>query len=100
MPESTSQNWRQLFAGWPSDLPRRGLVVSGYQEQIPFENFLIRDDVILLERRAPDAMGGRKVLLQFGDILAVKIVDPVKLSVFETAGFTESGADSRSLTAC
>lgn len=87
--DTTSENWLKFFAGWPTELPRRGLVVSSYQEQIPFENFLIRDEIILLERRAPDALGARKVMLQLSQILAVKIVDPVNLSLFEAAGFSE-----------
>lgn len=85
--DPVADSWREYFENWPEQLPRRGVVVAIYQEQIPFDNFLTKKDVILFERRAPDALGARKVLLQYGHIQGVKIVDPVKLSVFQAAGF-------------
>jgi hypothetical protein len=91
-----SANWQDFFLHWPEQLPRRGVVVASYQEQIPFDNFLTKGDVILFERRAPDALGARKVLIQYCHIMAVKIVDPVKVTVFQAAGFElpETASDS------
>ena len=83
-----NSNWKNLLTMWPEQLPRRGVVVASYGEQIPFENFLIRQNLVLFERRAPDALGARKVFLGFDNILGVKIVDPVKTTVFQAAGFT------------
>ena len=84
--------WQSLFEQWPEGVPRRGIVVTRFGDQVPFESFLIRDQLLLLERNAPDQVGARKVILQFAEIEAVKIVDPIRTKVFVAAGFVESAA--------
>lgn len=83
--------WKNFFATWPSDLPQRGVVVAAFDEQIVFVSFLISDHVVMLERQAPDSVGGRKVLMPFQNIQAVKITDPVGNDVFTQAGFVAGG---------
>ena len=56
-------------------------------EQIVFKNFFTRSGVVLFERQAPDSVGGRRVILAYGDISAIKIVDPVTNELFTRAGF-------------
>jgi hypothetical protein len=56
-------------------------------EQIPFEAFATSDDLLLLERRAPDTLGARTVLVAYQTIQAVKIVDVVKVKSFSPLGF-------------
>jgi hypothetical protein len=79
--------WRQCFADWPADLPRRGVVVTAFAEQIPFESFAVSDHLLLIERRAPDTVGARTVLIAFQFIQAVKIVDVTKAKSFASMGF-------------
>lgn len=81
--------WRSFFLEWPTSIPPRGVVVSSFDEQIPFVSFLTTQSVLLLERRAPDSLGGRRVMIPYGNILAVKFVDPLANEVFTTAGFKE-----------
>ena len=87
--------WREFFQTWPSQLGQSGVLVTTFDEQIPFGGFLTSDNVLLLERRAPDAVGARKVILTYGSIASVKIVDPVKSKVFTAAGFTGSLANKK-----
>lgn len=82
--------WREFLDHWPESAPRRGIVVAVFDEQIAFENFLTRGDLALFERRAPDSLGARKVLLPLDQIAAIKIVDPLKTEVFSSAGFHAS----------
>ena len=82
-----SKIWNRFFREWPADLPTRGVVATSFDEQIVFVGYLVADDLLLLERQAPDTVGARKVIIPFSLIDAVKIVDPVKGAVFEASGF-------------
>ena len=79
--------WRNLFAKWPTNINRKGVVVSSYGEQIAFVQFLIGEHAVLLERLAPDAVGGRKVIIPYSKIDAVKTVDPISNEVLLPCGF-------------
>ena len=82
-----TNDWKVIFDNWPRDITRTGVVVSSFNEQIAFVDFLTASKFVLLERRGPDAVGERKVMIPFSEILAVKFVDPVKLQIFESLGF-------------
>ena len=79
--------WRDYFTAWPKDLPRRGVLVVTFGEQIPFDGFLTSDNLLLVERRTPDAIGARKVIVPFGQIQAIKLVDVATVKSLRTAGF-------------
>ena len=79
--------WRELFMKWPSTLPKRGIVVTLLNVETPFKSFLLRGEMLLLERTNPDAVGARFILLGFDAIHIVKLIDPLKESVFTGAGF-------------
>src|SRR5580698_6471381 len=81
--------WRDYFRNWPADVDRRGILVTNFDEQIPFEGFLTSDTMLLVERRAPDTVGARKVLLPYQHIVAIKITDVVKAKSFQASGFEE-----------
>jgi len=84
---SDSESWRAIFENWPESIPRQGIVVTTYQESIPFINYLISGGVVLLERDTPDSQGARKVMLSYEGINAVKITAPMELSRFQVMGF-------------
>jgi hypothetical protein len=79
--------WKRCFSNWPEDLPRRGVVVTNFAEQIPFQGFLTSDTMVLLERNAPDALGARMVMIPYPCIQAVKIIDVVKPKTLASLGF-------------
>ena len=79
--------WRDFFAKWPAALPRRGVIVSTLNEAIPFKSFLIKGEMLLLERTNPDPIGTRFILLGFDAIHMVKLIDPLKEEIFAGAGF-------------
>lgn len=79
--------WRSLFENWPQTLPRQGLLVTNFQEQIPFTDFLISGGILLVERDKPDSYGARKVMVAYEAISAVKITSPMELARFQVLGF-------------
>jgi deoxyribodipyrimidine photolyase-like uncharacterized protein len=85
---SPTDVWKEVFTNWPTSLARRGIVITTLNESTPFKGFMIRDEMLLLERTNPDPLGARYVLIGFDAINCVKLTDVVKESVFASAGFT------------
>ncbi len=92
MAKDVSEIWRHYFRNWPAEVERRGVLVTAFNEQIPFENFSESDDLLLIERRAPDTMGARLIILSYDQVSAVKIVDVVKMRAFQSLGFAQPPA--------
>ena len=84
---SSETSWKGLFENWPGTIERKGLLTTTFDEQIPFVDFMISGDILLLERDKPDSYGARKVMLVYGAIAAVKIVAPIELARFQVMGF-------------
>ncbi|OHB66799.1 MAG: hypothetical protein A2V70_17680 [Planctomycetes bacterium RBG_13_63_9] len=82
-----SQGWKDFFGNWPGDMPRRGVLVTSFDEQILFTGFLTSASFLLIERRAPDSVGGRMVMLPYDKISALKVTEVVKLKAFRAIGF-------------
>jgi hypothetical protein len=87
MAMDVAEAWRHCFQNWPPEIGRRGVLVSAFGEQIAFEEFAASDNMLLLERRAPDAVGARVILMAYDMVQALKIVDVVKLKSFQPLGF-------------
>jgi hypothetical protein len=88
MATDAAETWRECFSKWPSELARRGVLVTAFGEQIPFDSFAASPNLLLVERRTPDTMGGRTVLISYQSIAAVKITDVVNVKAFAPLGFT------------
>jgi hypothetical protein len=84
---SNQATWKATFANWPAGVPKRGVMVNNLNEANPFKSFMLKDDLLLLERTNPDPLGSRYILMSFDTISAVKFIDPMKESVFTAAGF-------------
>ena len=84
---TTGEYWRAMFENWPNSVPRRGLVITIFNESIPFVAYMMSGGIILLERDRPDTLGARKVMLAYDAIAAVKITDVVELANFQALGF-------------
>lgn len=80
-------SWKDVFCNWPVEMPRRGVLVAAFGEQIPFSNFTTSEGFLLLERHSPDAMGARMILLPYDAVLGLKIVDVIKAKAFQSFGF-------------
>jgi hypothetical protein len=80
--------WKSFFNNWPSGIQHRGVLVTSLNEAIPFKGFMLKDDVLLLDRSNPDSMGARFILIDFASINSVRLIDPLNEAVFAGAGFT------------
>lgn len=78
--------WKQLFTAWPQDMPRRGVLVTNFAEQFPFDGFLIGEELLFVERQTPDSLGSRAMFLPYDNIAAVKLTDVVKPKPLQTLG--------------
>ena len=87
MATDAAETWRNCFDKWPPEMARRGVLVTSFGEQIAFDSFATSPDLLLIERRSPDTVGARTVLVAYQNILAVKIVDVVKTKTFGPMGF-------------
>ena len=79
--------WRSLFENWPETIPREGLLVTTFNEHLPFNGFLVSGGVLLIDRDKPDTYGARKVMVAYSAILAVKITAVMELGRFQVMGF-------------
>lgn len=84
---ASGTTWQRYFQDWPKEVPRRGIVVTSFEEQVPFDGFLTTDTMLLLQRKTPDNAGARKVLLAYDAVVAIKFVDVVRGKAFESGGF-------------
>lgn len=80
-------HWQSFFENWPESMPRRGIIITTYQESIPFVDFLLSRGILLVERDKPDSAGARKVMLVYESIAAVKLTDTLDLDRFLEMGF-------------
>jgi hypothetical protein len=88
-----ADNWKSFFTEWPADFPGSGIVISTLNEAMPFRNFWLKDDMLLLERTNPDAMGGRFLILGFDVIHSIKFIAPLNEAVIDESGFVASSSE-------
>jgi len=87
--------WKDFFTHWPKVMAPTGVLVTSYDEQIPFIGFMTGETLLMMDRRAPDASGARKVLIPYENIAALKMVDVVNNSVFAAVGFKPSSSQAK-----
>jgi len=85
--DAAQNPWRELFARWPAEMARRGMVVTSFGEQVPFSGFMLGGRLLLLERQTPNAMGGRTLIVPYENIAGLKLTEPFKPKVFQAMGF-------------
>ena len=84
---TTNSTWKNFLTNWPADFPRRGVLLSVINETIPFNNFWLQDEIVLLERKNPDTSGSRFIMITFDRIDSVRLIDPISEAAIATAGF-------------
>lgn len=85
-----ASDWKSIFVTWPAEQPRRGIVVTTFDEQIVFSGYLTGEEFLFVERQTPDSMGGRALILPYGNIAALKFTDVVKEKAMHDLGFQGS----------
>ncbi len=85
--ESSISTWKDFFSHWPTNVHRRGILITAFNEQIPFSNFNYSPEFLFIERQTPDSLGARIILLRFDQIVSLKIMDVLKPRQFPEVGF-------------
>ena len=78
---------QRLFAQWPSAIERKGSVMTSFGDSIPFSDYLMNGQLILLMRPIPDAQGTRRTIISITDIVSVKFQDAIEPERFMAMGF-------------
>lgn len=80
-------SWQNLFENWPKNFPRQGVLVTDFQETIPFNDFRVNEGILLLQRERPDTIGARKMMVSFRAIVGLKMTGVEELDVYDAMGF-------------
>ncbi|MEQ9407870.1 MAG: hypothetical protein RIK87_09080 [Fuerstiella sp.] len=82
----------RIFVHWPAAIPRQGTVVTTSGESVPFNDYMLTDELILLIRPQPDAHGTRRVIMKMHDVQAVRIAEAIDPERFTAMGFQKHTA--------
>lgn len=77
----------RIFAQWPSVIPRKGSVVTTFGETVPFVDYLMNGELVLLIRSQPDAQGTRRTIVSTKEIVSIKFQDAIDPERFTAMGF-------------
>lgn len=77
----------KIFAKWPAAIPRKGSVVTAFGESIPFSDYMLANELVLLIRSQPDANGTRRIIMKLTDVVAVRIAEAIEPERFTVMGF-------------
>lgn len=87
MDKNSAQIWREAFLKWPPNFRRKGVIELVKGDSIPFVDFVMNEDVLIVERATPDTTGARRVAVPFQNIVVLKYTEPLKTDAFLLAGF-------------
>lgn len=86
--EASGAVWREMIENWPKGLAKTGVMLTAFDESIPFSSFMTNRDTLLLERKTPDSLGARMVIVAYDQIIALKITAVVPEKHFREMGFS------------
>lgn len=79
--------WKTLLDTWPAGVARSGVLITTLNEQIPFEGFMHSEQFIMVERKTPDTLGARKVVVPLSGISTLKFTEVLSAQAFGPWGF-------------
>jgi hypothetical protein len=83
-----SAAWKALFDAWPAAIARSGILVSTLNEQVPFDGFMHSEQFVMFERKTPDTLGARKLIVPYSGIAMIKFAEVLAAQAFTPWGFT------------
>lgn len=79
--------WLDLFERWPKDIPQKGVIMTELNESIPFIGFALDDNMVVVQRQTPDAIGARQAIIPYTAISYLKITAIVLPKAYADFGF-------------
>ncbi|MEZ6129333.1 MAG: hypothetical protein R3C59_11670 [Planctomycetaceae bacterium] len=77
----------RIFMNWPAAIPKEGTIVTAFGESIPFNDYLMTSELLLIIRPQPDGQGTRRVIMKLKDIIGIRIATTVEPERFTAMGF-------------
>jgi hypothetical protein len=90
-----SAAWKALLDNWPAGIARAGVIVTTLNEQIPFEGFMHTAAFVMVERKTPDTLGARKIVIPLSAIALIKFVEVIGSQAFAPWGFVGAPAGKK-----
>lgn len=91
--------WKTLLDSWPAGIPRSGVVITTLNEQIPFDGFMHSEAFLMVERKTPDTLGARKILIPLSGLAGIKFTEVLAASAFNPWGFAGTVGTKKSAAA-
>jgi len=82
----------RIFTSWPAAIPKKATVVTTMGDNVPFDDFMLTKDLVLLIRPQPDAQGTRRVIMKLSNIASIRIADAIDPERFTAMGFQKNTA--------
>lgn len=82
---------QQLFAEWPAAIERKGTIITSWGDAVPFIDYMLNGDLLLLIRAQPDAHGTRRLIMYLKDVQGIRIVEALDPLKFQAMGFQPVG---------
>ena len=83
----TMNEIHRIFLQWPAAIRRAGIIVTSFGDNIPFNDYMLSDKLLLLMRPTPDAHGVRRIIVNLDNVLAMKFEDAIEPERFTVMGF-------------
>lgn len=78
---------QQLFAEWPAAINRKGTVITSWGDAVPFVDYMLNGELLLLIRSQPDAHGTRRLIMNIKDVEGIRITEALDPLKFQAMGF-------------
>jgi hypothetical protein len=86
-PAAQRSGFYRILSEWPAVIKRSGIVITSFGDNVPFTDYMLCDNLVLLDRGVPDTSGARRVILAIDTIVGIKITDPIEMARFTVMGF-------------
>jgi hypothetical protein len=90
-----SAAWKSLLDNWPPGIARAGVIVTTLNDQIPFDAFMHTAAFMMVERKTPDTLGARKIIIPLSGIASIKFVEVMGSQAFVPWGFAGAPAGKK-----
>jgi len=80
-------DFHRILSEWPVSIERKGILLTSFGEAVPFIDFMLGGNLVLVDRGVPDTSDARRVIVAIDTIVGIKITTPIEMARFTTMGF-------------
>jgi len=80
-------DFHRILSEWPVSIERKGILLTSFGESVPFVEFMLSGNLVLVDRGVPDTSDSRRVILAIDTIVGIKIAGAIEMARFTTMGF-------------